>query len=232
MQGKTGVIPAIIIGLIIIVITVAVFFVIEVEKTTLHYSALLFLLLSEFALFSGLVGLQFLGSKHSKVFMRSGITVTLILYFVVTLISIVFTNAFEGKNSSFVLLEVVIVAIFAIITVIIFAFSRGIAGEDNRIVEARGFMDVCEKKVYNLMADAQNKDYAAPLKSVYEGLKYSDKIGMSSVDSKIDESIDKLEAFLGSNEKNREEIMTALDEVSSLIKRRKAEISESKRGGF
>lgn len=232
MQYKTGIIPTIIIGLIVISFSVTAFFLLDIEKVPLYWWALGFLVLSELVLFSGLICVRLLGANRSKVFMRSGIVATLFLYFLVTLISIIFTSSFTGKLNTFILMELAIIVICTIIIISVFPISRRIAMDDRALGNAREFMDTCENRVGDLLSDLQNKDYARSLNSVYESIKYSDKIGSSSVDAKIGETLTKLEASLGDDQKNKEDIIGIFDEISSLISRRKTEISQSKRGGF
>ena len=127
MQIRNGVLPIGIIGIIVVAFSLAVFFLLGIEKTAVNVWALTFLLLSEIVLFGGLIGLRFTGANHSKVFLKSGVTVTLLLYFVATLISALFAGAFKENLNTFILIELAIIVLFAITIISIFACSRGIA---------------------------------------------------------------------------------------------------------
>ena len=126
MRNRNGVMPIGIIGIIVVAFSLAVFFLLDIEKSTLNLWALALLLLSEIVLFGGLIGLRFTGANHSKVFLNSGITVTLLLYFVATLISVLFAGAFMENLNTFFLIQLAIIALFVIITIFIFVWSRGI----------------------------------------------------------------------------------------------------------
>lgn len=232
MRNSNGVIRIGIIGLIVIVFSLAAFFLLDIERIPLHWWALTFLVLSEVVLFSGLVVMQFSGANHSRVFMKSGVTTTLSLYFVATLISVFLANSFQNNSNAFILLELFIIALFAIIIITILAFSRRFRNSDEEIVRARSFMDLCEKRIYTLLVDTKNNTYKEALSTIYETFKYSDKIGTSFVDGKIDESIRELETLLQDDLKGKEDVMGIFDRISSLLCRRKEEIGESKRGGF
>ena len=126
MRNKNNIVSIGIIGIIVIALSLAVFFLSGVEKITINILALMFLLLSEFVLFGGLIGLRLNGANHGKVFLNAGIGTTLILYFLATLISTLFTGAFIEKLNRFILIEVVIIALSAIVMILVFASSRGI----------------------------------------------------------------------------------------------------------
>ena len=126
MGKKGGVLPIAIVAVIVISFTLAVFFLLDIERAALNLWALAFLLLSEAILFGGLIAVRLSGAGHSVVFMKSGVTATLLLYFVVTLISMFFTRIFTDNVNAFILMELAIFALFAIITVSILAFSRSL----------------------------------------------------------------------------------------------------------
>ena len=127
MQNRSGVVSIGIIGIIVIAFSLAVFFLLGIEKTAVNVWALAFLLLSETVLFGGLIGLRLVGVSHSMIFLKSGVTAALSLYFVVTLISVFFVGAFKENLNTFIIIELSIIALFAIITISIFACSRGVA---------------------------------------------------------------------------------------------------------
>ena len=126
MRNKSGVVPTAVIGIIVVVLSLAVFFLLEIERINVNVWALSFLLISELAFFGGLIGLRFTNVNHSKVFHNAGVTTTLSLYFLATLISVIFAGAFRDNLNTFILIELAIIALFAIITIAIFASSRTI----------------------------------------------------------------------------------------------------------
>jgi len=116
--------PISIIGLIVMVFSVATFFLLDVERVAVNTWALVFLLLSELVLFGGMIALRFSGANYSRFFQKTGITTTLTLYFVVTLISVFFAGSFRGSINVFILIELAIIAFFAIILISFIAFSH------------------------------------------------------------------------------------------------------------
>jgi len=219
-------------GILVVTFTIVSFFLLGIEKSHLYISALVFLLISEIALFGGLIWLRLSGENHSRVFLRSGFMVTLGLYFAVTLVTVLLAGIFYDNVNLFILLEFSIIAIFSIILIAVFAFSRRISKSDSAIMAAKSFMETCEKRIQNLLVDASNSDYKQNLSTLYEIIRYSDKVGISSLDSQIETEIANLEAALRIDERDAENIDSILARISTLIKQRKVEINQSKRGGF
>lgn len=137
VRTSKSVIPLVVIGFIVIVFSLAVFFLIDNDKTTVHWWALAFLILSEVALFSGFVALRYIKATHSRLFIQTGISTSLILYFTATLTCVLFTGVFREKINVFILIHLAIIALFTIVIISISAFSR--------TIERQGYEDT--KKV-------------------------------------------------------------------------------------
>lgn len=114
------------IGIIVITLSLATFFLMEIDRGAVSLWAIIFLLLSEVILFGGLIGLRLTGAKHGKVFLQAGIISTLLLYFIATLIVTLFAGAFRTRLNIFVLIEISIISVSAIITALMLAFAHRI----------------------------------------------------------------------------------------------------------
>jgi len=138
MRSKTGVVAIGVIGIIVVAFSLTAFFLLNIERVAVNGWALAFLLLSELALFGGLIGLRFTGANHSKVFLESGVSVALSLYFASTLVSVLFAGAFRENLNTFILIELAVIALFAIITISIIAWSGSIARRNDSDTEKVG----------------------------------------------------------------------------------------------
>ena len=232
MRNRRGIVPIAAIGIVIILFTAAAFFLLELERDSLHCQSLVSLLLSEFILFGGLIGLQLRSAKPSKAFQRAGVTAALVLYFIVTLFSVFFTGQFYGHENLFILMEITIFATFVVLTVSLLYFSRNIEAQDRAAADSLHFMEVCERRIGAMYAGNKNKSYAASLENAYESVHCADKTGASALDGQIDETLTILEDSLADGQTTKEDIASVLDALSSLLKRRKLDIAASKRGGF
>ncbi|MCL2760562.1 MAG: hypothetical protein FWD70_02820 [Desulfuromonadales bacterium] len=130
MPNKIGVISIALIGIIVIAFSITAFFLLDIERIAVNVWALAFLLLAELALFGGLIGLRFIGANHGKVFLRTGIATVLWFYFIATFVSVLFARAFRENLKIFILIELTIIVLFAIVAISIFAVSRSIAARD------------------------------------------------------------------------------------------------------
>ena len=126
MRDRSGVMSLSIIGMIIVAFTLTAFFLLGIERTTLNIWASAFLLLSEAVLFCGLIGLRYANTDYNRAFFKAGITTSLFLYAMVTLVSVLFARGFSDNLNAFILMELAIIAFFTIIMISVFAFSRGI----------------------------------------------------------------------------------------------------------
>jgi len=138
MQNSKRVLPIVIVGGIVTAFTIVTFFLLGIERTSLQWLALAFLILSELVLFGGLIALRFAGEKHSKVFLTAGISTSLSLYFIVTLVSVLLSGLFGDNVSRFILMELGIIALFAVIIVCLSAASRSISNRNKADVEKIG----------------------------------------------------------------------------------------------
>ena len=122
--------PLLLIGFIVIAFTLAAYFLLDIEMTAIHTRALAFLLLSEIALFGVPIGLQFSGANHSRAFLTAGLTTASSLYFVGTLMLAFWARRFGENVNLFTLIELGLLALFAITATALLAFSRGIAQQN------------------------------------------------------------------------------------------------------
>ncbi|MCL2659562.1 MAG: hypothetical protein FWD64_03470 [Acidobacteriaceae bacterium] len=130
MNGKNGGGLIALVGILVVAFTIAAFFLLDIEKNPVNKWALVFLVLSEVALFGGLTGLRSVDEDHNQVFLKSGVTTSLSLYFIVTLASIFFAGLFQEPPKVFIVIEVAILLFFAIVTISICAWSPAIARRD------------------------------------------------------------------------------------------------------
>jgi len=141
MQKGIGIKSLALIGILVIALTLAVFFLLEIATVTVNVSALVFLLLAEVVLFGGLIGIQFSGANHSRVFLASGLTGALLLYFVSTLILTFLAGLFRERANAYILIELGVVVLFAITAIAILSFSRGIARQNEEDATKTGSIE-------------------------------------------------------------------------------------------
>jgi len=126
MNSKGSVLAIGAIGIVKIIFTITAFFLLDIEYTATNIWALLFLLQSEAILFAGLIYLRFTDERYNGIFLKAGLTTSLGLYFIATLLCSIFAGAFRDNLNWFILIQIAIISLFVIVTIALFAFSRSI----------------------------------------------------------------------------------------------------------
>lgn len=136
---KRGINPMIpvLIGVIFIVLTVAVFFLLGIERNTLNYMALGFDIFAEIVFFAAVAFLGGNVSVSNNVFRRGGTTVVLGIYLLAALLLSFFSGVFNENLNRFLLVEIVFIALTAILVILILAISGRINAVDRQAEESK-----------------------------------------------------------------------------------------------
>ncbi|AET70548.1 hypothetical protein Desor_5159 [Desulfosporosinus orientis DSM 765] len=235
MKSNTKISLSISIGAIVVAATLAIFFLGDSisAKTSLDWLSLAFIILSEIALFAGTTIMSMQVSPTNKILIHSGITSTLVIYWLITLVGAFFKDIFKDNLNGYIILQVIIIAITAIIILSLNSIATRVGNMDASIEHSRGLMDECQKRLFGLKSNDAYIEYQEPLNDLYEMLKYGDKIGSTTVDSEIANEIAILEKSLANKETSLTSTTdTLVDSIRFLIKQRNMELSQAKRGSF
>jgi hypothetical protein len=133
LKNKFGAIAVVITGAIVMLFTLSAFFLLNFEKTAIHWWALAFLLHAELQFFGGIIFSRSLGEKYSKPFVTFGICSSVFLFLILTLICALLVNLFS--LSAFILVQIGIISFNAIIVILVLTFSRKIARTNEKDIE-------------------------------------------------------------------------------------------------
>lgn len=117
------------------IIILASFFLLAVERTSLHIWALVFILIGDAVFCSGMIIAGFLGEKYNKLFVRTGISVISIGYFLAAVISSLCCNYFKENVNHFILLEIVLLGVSGILFIAVLAAAGKIHDTDKKALE-------------------------------------------------------------------------------------------------
>ncbi len=229
MTKNDKILSAAVIGAIVILATFLIFFLTNPQKTSLEGISFLFILISEIILFAVIIFMVSKRLKSNKAVIQIGIIFTLSIYFIITVMISLLRHVFKNNINGFILTNILIIAITAVICVLLFVVSLKISATDQKIKNARVNMELLEKHVFELSVNKQYSEYEQPLNQIYESIKFTDKTSASLIDPKLNHSIDTLEDMLINNDGNIGDI---IDEIMSLLKQRNMELLNEKRGGF
>lgn len=123
MKKETNSSAYITIGIILLVISLAVFILVNDSKAAIDWIGLLFILLAEVIFIGGVITINE-KVKRQKVFITAGVLSTLSIYLVLTiLVSNLFWFVFRGQANLLIALQMILVAFTAIICILIKIFA-------------------------------------------------------------------------------------------------------------
>ncbi len=130
-----GILTTISVFVIGILVAVAGFFLLDIEKITIHFWAFGSLLFSLVVSLLTVVTLVAPTRNKDGVFYTAGLSSAVWIYEIAIIISVLFTKSFTDKLNSFILLQISIHALFFIIAVIIITVSGRIHDNNAKTCE-------------------------------------------------------------------------------------------------
>ncbi|MBU5674912.1 hypothetical protein KQI88_00595 [Alkaliphilus sp. MSJ-5] len=235
MKNNKRLVANIIICLIIATVTLVTFFVgfSKGERTSFDYASLIFVMISEFALFAGLILLSVNSAYMKTALIRSGIITALSGYWILTtLVSLFFRVIFNDNLGGFITVQIIIMGITAIICITLFIVSSNVQSSNNNISQ-QNYLHDGENIAFSLKSNVEFQSYRNHLDELYEILKYSDKISTNAaLDREINNKITLLSSYLNDKEMKEVEVNQYIDNIISMIKERNMITLQAKRGGY
>lgn len=223
---------AAVVGPIVVAVTFWFFFTTDSANESIHRAGYSFIILAEVLATGGFILLESWESRGAM--LRSGVYGTLILYFVAAVIvSFLFLSMNAQSVLWLVTVQIVVLAVTAIIMVLLIAAGQSMSAKDSRTLDAANRVQQMAETVKLLGGNPQNQDYAGRLTEVYEAIKYCDSSVSVPTDDLISAKISALEVVLRENTVNKKEKLTAIiDEMLSLVQKRTLEAKNTHRGSI
>lgn len=221
-----------IVGFIIIALTFCLYFLLDIERTTLQNWAFSFVVLAEFLFFIGLDITISSTKLFNDALSRAGMISLLSLYLLAMLVAMPLSGWFADTQRPLFLTFISIQGVFIILLVLLLHVSYTFLETGKVLRQKTMMMDNAERTVYGLLLNSESKTYASLLTRVYEQIKYADKIGTSSKDADIVEKIAILKENSENNNQDDTTLTGTIEQLSILLQQRKEELSKLKRGGF
>lgn len=223
-----------IIGLIVISITVAVFFLVTATpRESLDWWALSFVLLSELLVFGGLIYLTMSASVSGGHIILTGILSSLSIYWGISVALAVLRNMFADHQNTYIVVNIILIGFVLIISVMLNMTALKVQCAESKTNNSRLFLQDIENRLYLLQSNNSYLEVMQGLFSLYEKVKFSDKIGISSHDKALSDEIDKLEVTLDDMaDGKKEKVESSISQIMFFLKQRNMELSQSKKGGI
>ena len=232
MQG----ILSLVVGLIIIGITLVVYFVgfSSEPKSTIDWVGLVFVLLAEVLFIAGM-SLINANIKNSSEVIKVGIISALFFYWVITVILAFISEVlFESNVRAFITIHIILFGLIAILCISLYISATHLKKDDRSVAMQGNLLASSEHIVFTLKNQYQGEHLQKQLGELYEQLKYSDKIvSVAEYDQAIYEQVNHVSKQLNDTEAIQNENVTReeIEEIIRQVRARNQYILKEKRGG-
>lgn len=218
-------------GILVLLVTILLFFIITQDRTTITWLGFLFLIVAEVIFFGGMLLIENIASRSSQIVIRSGVGATITIYTILSIVvSLVYMNLLRDSIVSLCVIQILLFSVAAILCVIFYTSGKGVKAKEDKVDESSAKIDAMINRMKLLKS---NKEYNGDLEKVCENLRFSDTSTFVEVDKEIEDKIGELEsAFLKDDENKDTEIKLLIKEISSLINKRKVQVKELKKGNI
>lgn len=216
-------VPTAIIGLIVIAVTLLIFFTAVTERHAIQWVSLLFIIFAELITTGGFILIDEYAKNTSGVMLRAGTYSLLFIYFIATTaVSIMYMSGVGGSVKWLVMIEFIILALTVAIMVPIFASSKTINEKNRSVLQSAAMLKQLGDSVM-LLKNAKNSKYTAQLEKIYDAIRYCDNSVYVPSDDLIAVKINELEEVLGADAGEDERVNAMTDEILLLAKKRASE---------
>ncbi len=221
-----------IIGTVVILITLIMFFTLKEQFVTIEWLALMFILMAEIIFFGGLILTENIAKDYEGLFLRSGVYSALTIFSIASLvISLIFMFAFTDSTKTFIVLQLLLWAIATIIVTLIITLGSSILQRNSKTEEAINNMALLQEKATDLGNNPLNSAFSYDIHRIAEAIRFSDISSTSPSDGTIFEKLKELEDLLmGSSQDKEKEIKDSCNNILWLLQKRNREVVNNKGG--
>ena len=225
----------IIIGSLTFLFSIFLYFMIPIERVTIIWFGMIFILLAEIIFFGGLILIEYISKSVSQVFIRSfGGAAVIVIPIISVAVSMIFMITKSESFNMFIIIQVSLIVILSIIAVIAYYVSLGIKKESDNVLKSVSELNAMIGKLNLLRNDNSNTKYSAMIGKVEDELKYSDISTVVPSDEKLNAKLINLETELLKNdcESKDKKVIGILNDMLTIVKHRKIELQGIKKGGI
>lgn len=224
----------VIINFIVIVVTIALFFVLTEKRVLIDWLGISFILAVELILMISLMFLESASGHQIAIMFQSGMYSTIGVYTVFSIAaSLLFMFLFRDGAKYLIAIQIILLAIILIIIVLIYISSGHVGESTTATLSSINKMQELMNKVVILQNTYENKVVGTKLNMVYEAIRYCDVSTTVATDDIIATKLEELKLLLDSATKEKSETVEKLVvNILALIKQRNNEVSMMKAGGI
>lgn len=190
------------------------------------------MLLSEIILFGGFIFVERIAERTEQIITRSALYVLFSVYAIINIpVSVLYIAFFKEATTSFVIIEVILLAVVIIAVLICLVTSKSINQSNEMTMNNVLSVESMIERLSKLADSNQCEKYSSALKKAGENLRFTDVSVIVPEDEEIDKAISAIEIDVtGDNEITEEVLNGYLVRLNSLIAKRKIAASFSKKG--
>ena len=126
-----------IVGCLVILLTIILFFMITNNRYIAHWMGLVFLVISQIMFFFGVPLITYKKPQHNETLLTSGTASILALYMVVTLALSLLSGLFVNIFTFYMILQLTFIFVAIILTLVLYAFSHKVNKDIKKTLEER-----------------------------------------------------------------------------------------------
>jgi hypothetical protein len=221
-----------IIGVITLIVTIIISTLCIADWSGLTVLAFSTIIWTEVVFFGGMVLVEWAAERTEQVFTRSALYVLFSAYAVINIpVSILYIAFLKQARTSFVIVEVVLLAVIAIIMVVSLSASKRVYQCNQKTMENLAGIEAMIERLNKLAVSPECETYSSALKKLSDDLRFTDISASAPEDTEIAVAISSIEIEVKSaGENTAETIKETLVRLNSLIAQRKLAVCASKKG--
>lgn len=228
MKGREKIVA--LAGLIMIAVTLVLFFLPGGERETVDWVCLTFFLLAEAVLCGGGILADRMAGACGGIFFRAGAFTALFICCIVSLaVSLVSILWMRPPVAGLVGVQIVLFAAGLILLLVLSAFGRRAGAAQAAEEQSLFALKALEDRVRTLAGAPANRNHSALLERLAEAVRFADGACASALDSELADKLTALETCL-SGETAAGEVERRVEELLWTVERRGREAKERKAG--
>lgn len=218
--------------LLLIALTVAIYYLLPYEKLRMDKITLFGAVVSEMITLLGTLFYNTVSGKKKLTMTAGGYTILFSYQVLVIVLSILFAFYYRNAIITYKIIFVCLTGVFLISSVLVYFFGKKVSDKANIVDNACRFFKALEYKTEKLSSVDCDKIIHSELKRIDDAVKSCDQSVCVDTDILIKDNVNDLLELLNVKEINNNRILEICEKTMCLIKQRNADVYRLKIGGI
>lgn len=217
--------------LLLIALTVAIYYLLPYEKSLMDKITLFGVVVSEVITLLGTLFYNTVSGKKKLTMTAGGYTILFGYQVLVIVLSMLFAFYYRNAIATYKIIVVCLTGVFLISSALVYFFGKKVSDKADTVDNACHFFKTLEYKTESLKSIDCEKIIYGELKKIDDAVRSCDQSVCVDTDNLIDKNIIVLLEQLNLKERNNDKILEICEKTMCLIKQRNAEVRGLKIGG-